>query len=83
MGQQPMLFNICEDNLGGFAPSTFDTFGETMVRDTPADMERLERTGIAHLSMASREYSLTMGLNRLGIPTSYITRVPDKWPGGA
>ncbi|MGC9394749.1 MAG: sugar kinase [Anaerolineae bacterium] len=55
----------------------FVTFGETMVRDTPADGERPERTRQVHLSMAGSEYTLAMGLARLGIPAGYITRVPD------
>jgi 2-dehydro-3-deoxygluconokinase len=61
----------------------FVTFGEVMVRDTPADMERPERTRLVHLSMAGSEYTLAMGLSRLGIPTGYITRVPDNPYGRA
>ena len=83
MEQQPLLFNIFKDDLSRFAPSTFVTFGETMVRDTPADMERPERTRLVHLSMAGSEYTLAMGLGRLGIPSSYITRVPDNPYGRA
>lgn len=83
MDQQPLLYNIIEDDLSKFAPSTFVTFGETMVRDTPADMERPERTRLVHLSMAGSEYTLAMGLSRLGIPTGYITRVPDNPYGRA
>ena len=83
MEQQSLLYNIIEDDLSTFAPSTFVTFGETMVRDTPADMERPERTRLAHLSMAGSEYTLAMGLSRLGIPASYITRVPDNPYGRA
>ena len=59
------------------------TFGETMVRDTPADLERPERTRLVHLSMAGSEYTLAMGLSRLGIPSEYITRVPDNPYGRA
>jgi 2-dehydro-3-deoxygluconokinase len=53
------------------------------VRDTPADMERPERTRLVRLSMAGSEYTLAIGLARLGIPTSYITRVPDNPYGRA
>ena len=53
------------------------TFGEVMVRDTPADMERPERTRLVRLSMAGSEYTLAIGLSRLGIPSAVITRVPD------
>lgn len=83
MEQQSLLHNIIEDDLSRFTPSTFVTFGETMVRDTPADMERPERTRLVHLSMAGSEYTLAMGLSRLGIPASYITRVPDNPYGRA
>jgi len=54
-----------------------------MVRDTPADMERPERTRLVHLSMAGSEYTLAMGLSRLGIPSAFITRVPDNAYGRA
>lgn len=59
------------------------TFGEVMVRDTPADMERPERTRLVNLSMAGSEYTLAMGLSRLGIPSAYVTRVPDNPYGRA
>ncbi|MCJ7701289.1 MAG: sugar kinase [Anaerolineales bacterium] len=77
------FFKISTDNLSQFENSTFVTFGETMVRDTPADMERPERTRLVHLSMAGSEYTLAMGLSRLGIPSEYITRVPDNPYGRA
>ena len=64
MEQQPLLFNIIKDDLSRFTPSSFVTFGETMVRDTPADMERPERTRLVHLSMAGSEYTLAMGGSR-------------------
>jgi 2-dehydro-3-deoxygluconokinase len=48
-----------------------------MIRDMPADMERPERTRLVHLSLAGSEFSLAMGLSRLGISTGYITRVPN------
>lgn len=77
------FFTISDDDLTRFEPSTFVTFGETMVRDTPADSERPERTRLVHLSMAGSEYTLAMGLSRLGIPAQYITRVPDNPYGRA
>ncbi|MBN1877516.1 MAG: sugar kinase [Anaerolineae bacterium] len=74
-----LKYDITKDNLTHFVSSgpAFVTFGETMVRDTPADNERPERTRQVHLSMAGSEYTLAIGLARLGIPASYITRVPD------
>jgi 2-dehydro-3-deoxygluconokinase len=77
------FFKITGDNLSQLPGSTFVTFGETMVRDTPADMERPERSRLVHLSMAGSEYTLAMGLSRLGIPSEYITRVPDNPYGRA
>jgi 2-dehydro-3-deoxygluconokinase len=52
------------------------TFGEVLVRETPADMERPERTRLVHLSLAGSEFTLATALSRLGIPSAYITRVP-------
>lgn len=70
--------DILRDDLSIFdTPGpAFVTFGEVMVRDTPADMERPERTRLVHLSMAGSEFTLAMGLSRLGIPSRFITRVP-------
>ncbi len=78
-------YEITRDDLSQFANRgpAFVTFGEVMVRDTPADMERPERTRLVHLSMAGSEYTLAMGLSRLGIPSAFITRVPDNPYGRA
>jgi len=78
-------YEITGDDLSQFANrgSAFVTFGEVMVRDTPADMERPERTRLVNLSMAGSEYTLAMGLSRMGIPSAYITRVPDNPYGRA
>ena len=79
------FYDITHDDLSRFSNRgpAFVTFGEVMVRDTPADDERPERTRLVHLSMAGSEYTLAMGLNRLGIPSSFITRVPDNPYGHA
>lgn len=53
------------------------TFGETMLRDTPADLQRPEQTRLVHLSLAGSEATVAVMLARLGIPASYITRLPD------
>ena len=73
------------DDLGRFSNrgAAFVTFVEEMVRDTPADNERPERTRLVQLSMAGSEYTLAMGLSRLGIPSSFVTRVPDNPYGRA
>jgi 2-dehydro-3-deoxygluconokinase len=72
-------YEILKDDLSGFAGhgTAFVTFGETMVRDTPADLQRLEMARQVHLSLAGSEYTLAMILARFGIPSAYITRVPD------
>jgi 2-dehydro-3-deoxygluconokinase len=79
------VYDISQDDLSGFDGQrpAFVTFGEVMVRDTPADLERPERTRLVHLSMAGSEYSLAIGLARLGIPAAYVTRVPDNPYGQA
>jgi len=73
------VFDILKDDLSSFSGSgaTFVTFGETMVRDTPADDERLERTRRVNVSLAGSEFTLALMLARLDISSSYITRVPD------
>jgi 2-dehydro-3-deoxygluconokinase len=78
-------YDIVNDDLTRFHQPgpAFVTFGEVMIRDTPADLERPERTRLVHLSMAGSEYSLAVGLARLGIPSAYITRVPDNPYGQA
>jgi 2-dehydro-3-deoxygluconokinase len=76
---------ITRDDLSRFADRgpAFVTFGEVMVRDTPADTERPERTRLVHLSLAGSEYTLAIGLSRLGIPSAFITRAPDNAYGRA
>jgi 2-dehydro-3-deoxygluconokinase len=71
--------NILEDDLNSLTSGgpIFVALGETMVRDTPADNERLERTRRVDLSLAGSELTLAMMLARLGVPSSYVTRVPD------
>jgi 2-dehydro-3-deoxygluconokinase len=77
--------DIRSDNLTAFhttGPAVV-TWGEVMVRDTPADFERPERTRLVHLSMAGSEFTLAVGLSRLGIPSMFITRVPNNPYGKA
>jgi 2-dehydro-3-deoxygluconokinase len=79
------VYDITQDDLGhlGAKGPSFVTLGEVMVRDTPADGERPERTRTVYLSMAGSEYTLAIALSRLGIPSSFITRVPDNPYGRA
>jgi 2-dehydro-3-deoxygluconokinase len=71
--------DITLDDLSAFAGKgpALVTFGETLVRDTPQDLQRLERTAVVNISLAGSEYTLAMMLARLGIPSAYITRVPE------
>lgn len=74
-----LKYNILEDDLSRFAGKepAFVTFGETMLRDTPADMQRAEKTRQINVSLSGSEHILSVGLSRLGIPCRYITRTPD------
>ena len=85
MAMEELEYDITTDDLTDLKAGgpVFVTFGEVMLRDTPADKERPERTRLVHLSMAGSEYTLAMGLSRLGIPTGFITRVPDNPYGRA
>ncbi len=69
--EQPVLkYDITKDDLTQFQGKgpVFVTFGEVMVRDTPADDERPERTRTVHLSMAGSEYTLAHGAVALWHP---------------
>ena len=79
------VHDILQDDLSalGSQGPAFVTLGEVMVRDTPADGERPERARMVYLSMAGSEYTLAIALSRLGIPASFITRVPDNPYGRA
>ena len=70
---------ITKDDVSAFAGKgpAFVTLGEVMVRDTPAGPERLERSGTVYISLAGSEYTLAMLLARFGVPSSFVTRVPD------
>jgi 2-dehydro-3-deoxygluconokinase len=78
MGES-LKYNIMDDDLSVFAGKkpAFITLGETMVRDTPADRQRAERTRQIDVSLSGSEHILCVGLSRLGVPCRYITRVPD------
>lgn len=79
MGQNQQKIDISKDDMSEFNQHepVFVSFGETMIRDTPTDFQRLEMTREVYISLAGSELTLTMMLSRLGIPASYITRVPD------
>jgi 2-dehydro-3-deoxygluconokinase len=77
--ENTMKWQITKDDLSifdGKGPA-FVTFGETMVRDMPVDMQRPEKTRQVHISLAGSEFTLSVLLSRFGIPSAYVTRVPD------
>ena len=76
---EKLRWQINKDDLSDFAGKgpAFVTFGETMVRDMPADMQRPEKTRQVHISLAGSEFTLAVLLSRFGIPSGYIIRVPD------
>jgi hypothetical protein len=59
-------FNITKDDLTAFQNRgpAFVSFGETLIRDTPIDMQRLEMTRQVYLSLAGSEFTLSMLLSR-------------------
>src|SRR5450756_2966010 len=73
------ISDLLQDDLSSFADRgpVFVTMGEAMVRDTPADLERLERTRNVNISIAGSEYTLAMLLARFGVPSSFVSRLPD------
>jgi 2-dehydro-3-deoxygluconokinase len=79
MSNESLRWEITKDDLSRFTGkgSAFVTFGETMLRDTPADPQRPEMSRLIHISLAGSEFTLAMLLARFGIPSAYITRVPD------
>jgi 2-dehydro-3-deoxygluconokinase len=79
MNAKRILYDISNDDLSHFVDKgpVFVTFGETMVRDTPSDMQRPECTRRVFISLAGSEYSLAILLARFGIPSAYLTRVPN------
>ncbi len=77
---QSLKYDITKDNLSTLnngSGSVFVTFGETMVRDTPSDLQRPEGTREVYISLAGSEYTVALLLARFGVTVSYITRVPD------
>ena len=72
-------FEVTKDDLTAFSGKgpAFVALGEAMVRDTPDDQERPERTRRVLISLAGSELTLAIALARFGIPAAYVTRVPD------
>ena len=79
MKEQTFRYDISKDDMSSFMGRgpVFVAFGETMVRDTPCDMQRPECARQVHITMAGSEFTLAVMLARFNLPSAYITRVPD------
>lgn len=53
------------------------TFGEAMIRLTPPHNERLERTVSLDVTIGGAELNTAIGLECLGISTSWVSALPD------
>ena len=53
------------------------TFGEAMVRLSPPDHQRLEQTHLLNVNIGGAEWNVAADLSRLGITTSWISRLAD------
>ena len=53
------------------------TFGEAMVRLSPPDHQRLEQTHLLNVNIGGAEWNVAADLSRLGISTSWISRLTD------
>lgn len=57
------------------------TFGEAMIRLTPPRNERLERTISLDVTIGGAELNTAIGLECLGVPTAWVSALPDTAPG--
>jgi 2-dehydro-3-deoxygluconokinase len=53
------------------------TFGETMIRLTPPNFQRLEQTHEFEVSISGAELNTATGLARLGMRTTWVSRLVD------
>jgi 2-dehydro-3-deoxygluconokinase len=53
------------------------TFGETMIRLSPPNHQRLEQTVSLDLSAGGAELKVAAGVARLGLASEYVTRLPS------
>jgi len=53
------------------------TFGETMVRLSPPDYQRLEQTHLLDVNIGGAEWNVAADLSRLGISTAWVSRLTD------
>src|SRR5437867_3360743 len=53
------------------------TFGELLLRLSPPGEERLLESPVLHTNFGGAEANVAVALRHLGVPSSYITRLPD------
>jgi len=53
------------------------TFGETMIRLSPPHFQRLEQTDTLEVNVGGSELNVAVSAQRLGLSTSYVTRLTD------
>ena len=53
------------------------SFGEAMIRLSPPDFKRLEQTSTLDVSIGGAELSVAVGVSRLGLKSSWVSRLPD------
>jgi len=73
-----LTLDLLHDDLTTLAgrQGVFVTLGEVLLRDMPADNERLERTRQVWVALAGTEFNLAVMLSRLGVPCTFVTRAP-------
>ncbi len=53
------------------------TFGEALLRLSPANFSRLSSPGLLQKDAAGSELNVAAGLSQLGLKTAFLTKVPD------
>lgn len=53
------------------------TFGEAMLRLSPPHFQRLEQASSFDVVIGGTEFNVAVALSRLGIPTSFVSRLPE------
>jgi 2-dehydro-3-deoxygluconokinase len=53
------------------------TFGETMLRLSPPDFQRLEQATSLNVSVGGSELTVAAGVARLGLSAAWVSRLPD------
>ena len=53
------------------------TFGETMIRLSPPDFQRLEQATTLNMTVGGSELTVAAGVARLGLSAGWISRLPD------